>query len=346
MKIAIIRLSALGDVIVSAVFLPFLKQHYKGVKIHWFVDENFAPILKNAPHIDVLHALPYKKTLRTKNPLKIWRFFRGLHSLGVFDLIIDMQGLVKSALIGLFLAKKSPKRFVGFDKNSIREKLASLCYSHKVAVPYSAHILERNACVLKGGFDLLFSPQEWAEPLQERSLAFFCPKSPKLEPILSTPTPKVLFVLETSRVHKTYPLEGFKRVGLALKDCGLEILILSHAHLEQAKELYTCLSPQVQAVLLPPLTLEEVKTLVAGVGVVVGGDTGVVHLAWALKTPSVTLYGNTPKERFELKGVGHVALVGNPRADYDKNDYSIKDIPPLAIKEAVLKVLEGTNKFE
>lgn len=59
MKVAIIRLSALGDVVVSAVFLPFLKQRYKGVKIHWFVDENFAPILKDAPHIDVVVVLEY-----------------------------------------------------------------------------------------------------------------------------------------------------------------------------------------------------------------------------------------------------------------------------------------------
>ncbi|GLH58097.1 lipopolysaccharide heptosyltransferase I [Helicobacter ailurogastricus] len=346
MKVAIIRLSALGDVVVSAVFLPFLKQRYKGVKIHWFVDENFAPILKDAPHIDVLHALPYKRTLRTKNPLKIWRFYSHLRSLGVFDLIIDMQGLLKSALIGLFLAKKKPKHFVGFDRHSIREKLASLFYTHKVSIPYGAHILERNACVLKGGFDLLLKIKEWENPLQERNLAFFCPNSPKLEPILNTPTPKVLFVLETSRAYKTYPLEGFKQVGLALKDCGLEILILSHAHLEQAQELYACLSPQVKAVLLPLLTLEEVKTLVAGVSVVVGGDTGVVHLAWALKTPSVTLYGNTPKARFELKGKHHIALAGNLQADFAKNGFSINDIPPLAIKEAVLEVLKGAQTLD
>ncbi|WP_104690549.1 lipopolysaccharide heptosyltransferase I [Helicobacter heilmannii] len=346
MKIAIIRLSALGDVIVSAVFLPFLKQHYKGAKIHWFVDENFAPMLKNSPHIDVLHALPYKKTLRSKNPLKIWRFYWHLRSLGVFDLIVDMQGLLKSALIGLFLAKSKPKRFVGFDRHSIRETLASFFYTHKVAIPYTAHILKRNEKVLHDAFNLAFGVQGWQNSLELRNLAFFCPKSPKLEPILNTPTPKVLFVLETSKVHKTYPLEGFKQVGLALRNHGLEILILSHAHVEQAQELYTDLSPQVQVTLLPPLSLEEVKTLVARVSVVVGGDTGVVHLAWALKIPSVTLYGNTPKARFELKGAHHIALVGNPRADYAKNDYSIKDIPPLAIQEAVLSILKGTNKLD
>ncbi|CRF47579.1 Lipopolysaccharide heptosyltransferase I [Helicobacter heilmannii] len=348
MKIAIIRLSALGDVIVGAVFLPFLKQRYKEAKIHWFVDENFAPMLKNSPHIDVLHALPYKKTLRSKNPLKIWRFYRHLRFLGVFDLIIDMQGLLKSALIGLFLAKSKPKRFVGFDRHSIREKIASVFYTHQVAIPYTAHILKRNEAILHHAFNLAFGAKEWQNTLEQRERAFFCPKSPKLEPLLNTPMPKVLFVLETSRVHKTYPLEGFKQVGLALKDQRLEILILGHAHLEQAKELYTYLNPMLKTKvkLLPPLSLEEVKTLVARVSVVVGGDTGVVHLAWALKTPSVTLYGNTPKERFELKGTHHIALVGNPNADYNKNDHSIKDILPLAIKEAVLSILKGTNKLD
>ncbi|BEG58107.1 hypothetical protein NHP21005_17950 [Helicobacter sp. NHP21005] len=68
MKIAIIRLSALGDVIVSAVFLPFLKQHYKGAKIHWFVDENFAPMLKNSPTLMSYTPCPTKKPCAPKTP--------------------------------------------------------------------------------------------------------------------------------------------------------------------------------------------------------------------------------------------------------------------------------------
>ncbi|WP_235853015.1 MULTISPECIES: glycosyltransferase family protein [Helicobacter] len=119
MNVAIIRFSAMGDIIVSAVFLPFLKEHYPQAQIHWFVDTLFSPILEHSPCIDTLHIIPYKQILRSKNPVKIWRFYRDLQdSVPSFDVLIDMQGLLKSALFGAFLSKKA---FVGFDLFSIRD---------------------------------------------------------------------------------------------------------------------------------------------------------------------------------------------------------------------------------
>ncbi|WP_104638692.1 lipopolysaccharide heptosyltransferase I [Helicobacter bizzozeronii] len=339
MNIAIIRLSALGDVVVSAVFLPFIKAHYPKAQIHWFIDEAFAPLLQNCPYIDVLHALPYKKTLRSKNPLAIGKFYRSLRHLGLFDLIIDMQGLLKSALIGLFLAKKSPKRFVGFDARSIKEPIASLFYTHKVAIPYQEHILKRNQRVLQEGLSVIYPPQTWEQTLNKRHLAFFCP--PITQELGDKPC--VLFVLESSKPTKTYPLDRFYELGLSLKDCNLSVAILWHAHPQNAHKLHQTLSPHLPTILLPRMDLEQVKTLVSLVSVVVGGDTGIVHLAWALKTPSVTLYGNTPPKRFSLEGERHISLCGNPQANYHKKDFSIQNILPRAIKEAILQVLERSS---
>ncbi|WP_163531609.1 lipopolysaccharide heptosyltransferase I [Helicobacter suis] len=335
MTVAIIRLSSLGDVVLSAVFLPFLKERYR-VTIHWFIDETFAPLLKNCPCLDVLHALPYKKTLHSKNPLKIWRFYKSLHHLGIFDLVIDMQGLIKSALLGFFLRKK---KFIGFDRQSIRESLASLFYSHTVNIAYQQHILKRNQKILQEAFNLLYPPCNWQDCLQNRQQAFFCPPYPPLD-FTKKDSQKVLFVLETSRPNKTYPLECFYTLGLALKEYALEIWLLAHKQREQAKKLYEKLSPHLPTQLLPPLTLDQIKSVMIQMSVVVGGDTGIVHLSWALNIPSVTLYGNTPPERFKLEGEGHVYLCANSKANYDKKDFSIQEIPPIAIKEAILQVLE------
>ncbi len=60
MKIAIVRLSALGDIIQSAVVLQFIKNFKKDIEIHWFVDEKFEGILKNHPLIDKLYAIAKK----------------------------------------------------------------------------------------------------------------------------------------------------------------------------------------------------------------------------------------------------------------------------------------------
>lgn len=338
MTIAIIKLSALGDVVVSAVFLPFLKEHYKQAKIHWFIDESFAPLLKHCPYIDALHALPYKKTLRSKNPFQIWKFYRHLRHLGVFDLIIDMQGLLKSALVGFFLCKKQSGKFIGFDRHSIRESLASLFYTHKVHIAYSTHILKRNKKVLQEAFNAVYPSQIWKQTLQNRHLAFFCPPCDSIKKILGQ-GPQILFVLESSKPNKTYPLDRFQELGLSLKGCGLTVVILWHAHLDNAKRLHEHLSPHLSTILLPPLDLEQVKSLVSEMSVVVGADTGVVHLAWALKIPSVTLYGNTPPERFKLESAHNVFLCGNAQANYDKDDFSIQNIPANAIKEAILRIL-------
>lgn len=68
MKIAIVRLSALGDIIQSAVVLQFIKNFKKDIEIHWFVDEKFEGILKNHPLINKLYALPLKRQKNFKKP--------------------------------------------------------------------------------------------------------------------------------------------------------------------------------------------------------------------------------------------------------------------------------------
>ncbi|WP_104749477.1 lipopolysaccharide heptosyltransferase I [Helicobacter cynogastricus] len=338
MKVGIIRLSAMGDVVVSAVFLPFLKQRYPSVQIHWFVDSLFAPLLQYSPYIDKLHILSYKQTLRTKNPLKIWRFFRTLREIENLDVLIDMQGLLKSAFLGAWLSKKA---FVGFDRSSIREPLASFFYNHKVTIPYSTHILKRNQAVLEKGFSML-GACKWEDCLEQRHKAFHLPLCPSLRK-LDNPHSKILFVLEASKPNKIYPWESFAQVGQALQNVGLEIVLLWHAQPDHAKALYRALKPYIPTTLLPPLQLDSVKTLVSRMHAVVGGDTGIVHLAWALQIPSVTLYGNTPKERFELKGKDHIALVGNAQANYSKKDFSIQNISPKQVAQAILQVLGGVK---
>ncbi|MFC3848260.1 lipopolysaccharide heptosyltransferase I [Helicobacter baculiformis] len=337
MNVAIIRFSALGDIILSAVFLPFIREHYPQVRIHWFVDTIFAPILLHSPYIDHLHIIPYKQTLHTKNPLQIWNFYRNLKQhTEDFDVLIDMQGLLKSALFGACVRKKA---FVGFDISSIKERLASLFYSHKVTIPYSTHILKRNQAILEHGFNML-NTCIWDHALEMRHSAFYLPSCPQLHSLFKGTRPKILFVLEASTPNKMYPWQHFAQVGRLLQNKDVEIVILWHAHFKHAQALYDALKSRMPTILLPPLKLEEIKTLVSLVHVVVGGDTGIVHLAWALQIPSVTLYGNTPKTRFALEGYAQIALVGNAHANYSKRDFSIQRISPQQVAQAIIQLIE------
>ncbi|WRB60414.1 lipopolysaccharide heptosyltransferase I [Helicobacter pylori] len=333
MKIAIVRLSALGDIIVSAVFLALIKERFTNAQIEWFVDERFSAILEHSPYIDKLHPIALKSVLTTFNPLKIFKLFKSLRAYE-YDMVIDMQGLIKSALITQML--KAPKK-VGFDCTSAREGLSAFFYSQKVSIAYNESVLKRNFTLLSHALNL---PQkEISESLRSRSKVFSYQDSPKIDALnLNENKLKILFVLETSKINKTYPIERFKELALALEN--FQICLLWHASEDKATVLYGALKNQRDVLLLPKLTLNEVKALLFKMDLIIGGDTGITHLAWALQKPSITLYGNTPMERFKLESPINVSLTGNSNANYHKKDFSIQNIEPKKIKECVLNILK------
>ncbi len=333
MKIAIVRLSALGDIIVSAVFLAAIKERFTNAQIEWFVDERFGAILEHSPYIDKLHPIALKRTLTTFNPLKIFKLFKSLRAYE-YDIVIDMQGLIKSALITQML--KAPKK-VGFDCTSAREGLSAFFYSQKVSIAYNESVLKRNFTLLSHALNL--PKKEISEGLRSRSKVFSYQDSPKIDALnLNKNKPKILFVLETSKINKTYPIERFKELALALEN--FQICLLWHADEDKANVLYGTLKNQCDVLLLPKLTLNEVKALLFKMDLIIGGDTGITHLAWALQKPSITLYGNTPMERFKLESPINVSLTGNSNANYHKKDFSIQNIEPKKIKECVLNILK------
>ncbi|GAA6848567.1 lipopolysaccharide heptosyltransferase I [Helicobacter pylori] len=333
MKIAIVRLSALGDIIVSAVFLALIKERFTNAQIEWFVDERFGAILEHSPYIDKLHSIALKSTLTTFNPLKIFKLFKSLRAYE-YDMVIDMQGLIKSALITQML--KAPKK-VGFDCASAREGLSAFFYSQKVSIAYNEPVLKRNFTLLSHALNL--PKKEISEGLSSRSKVFSYQDSPKIDALnLNKNKPKILFVLETSKINKTYPIERFKELALALEN--FQICLLWHASEDKATALYGALKNQRDVLLLPKLTLNEVKALLFKMDLIIGGDTGITHLAWALQKPSITLYGNTPMERFKLESPINVSLTGNSNANYHKKDFSIQNIEPKKIKECVLNILK------
>ncbi len=317
----------------SAVFLALIKECFTNAQIEWFVDERFSAILEHSPYIDKLHSIALKSALTTFNPLKIFKLFKSLRAYE-YDIVIDMQGLIKSALITQML--KAPKK-VGFDCASAREGLSAFFYSQKVSIAYNEPVLKRNFTLLFHALNL--PKKEISESLSSRSKVFSYQDSPKIDALnLNKNKLKILFVLETSKINKTYPIERFKELALALEN--FQICLLWHADEDKATALYHTLKNQRDVLLLPKLTLNEVKALLFKMDLIIGGDTGITHLAWALQKPSITLYGNTPMERFKLESPINVSLTGNSNANYHKKDFSIQNIEPKKIKECVLNILK------
>lgn len=352
LRIGIIRLSALGDCIVSAAFLADfvqeIEQHY-AIHLTWFVDSRFSAILEHSPYTDSLEIITLKRqSLRQKLHL-----IARLAKLPIFDLLIDMQGLIKSALIGAFVRKRT---FIGFGFGSAKEPLSALFYTHRIQIAYQENILKRNALLLHKAKELLHIAQDSQPQLPDMlthkasSFAYTPQALTHIASILTT-KPCILCVLESSLPSKTYDPTLFAQTIAMI--CGhlesVQIILLAHTDTHKLTQILqsSALTSLQNSHIITPLSnlnLDAVKALVAQMDLVIGGDTGITHLAWALGRDSITLYGNTPAHRFKLLGESNIVLSGSDNPTYDKNDFSINNIAPSKIAECAITLLCDQKK--
>ena len=136
MKIAIVKLSALGDIIHAMVVLQFIKNHYQKIEVDWIVEESYKELLEFHPDINKVHVVNIKKAKKKKSLYLLLNELRRVRKFGPYDLVIDLQGLIKSALITRMIS--SDKTF-GFDKYSARESLAANFYNQTFNFDYDKY---------------------------------------------------------------------------------------------------------------------------------------------------------------------------------------------------------------
>ena len=128
MKIAIVKLSALGDIVHAMIVLQFIKKYNQEIEVDWVVEENYKELLEYHPDINKVHVINIKKAKNKKSLFLFLTELRRVRLFGPYDFVIDMQGLIKSALIARIIPSKLT---VGFDKKSLRESLAAIFYNKK-----------------------------------------------------------------------------------------------------------------------------------------------------------------------------------------------------------------------
>jgi len=329
MKIAIVKLSAMGDIIHAMVALQYLKQNFPDLMIDWIVEKAFVQILENNPDIDNILAVNLKALKKDK--MALFKEIKKIKSYSEnnYDLVIDAQGLLKSAITARLLGKK----VVGFSKDSIREGVASYFYHQKIAIPYKENAIERNTKVLGEALGVSISTEEI---LNKEPFLFYNQNNPL--PI--SLKEYIVLVVGASVKNKIYPKEHFLEVAQAL---GETIVVIWANEYEQSVALF--LEEKVDHVTAcPKLNLNELKQLIAHSKLVIGGDTGPTHMAWALNTPSITIFGNTPEYRNTyitsinkvVKSNSHV----NP-LKLDKSDFSIQEIKPQTIVTLAKELLNA-----
>lgn len=316
-RIAIIKLSAMGDIIHAMVALQYIKRKYPNLQIDWFVESTFAPILENNPDINEIIKLDLKSIKKDKkeiiNQIKLIKKYKT----NSYDLVIDAQGLIKSAIVSFFLGKSR----VGFSKNSTREKLASFFYTKKVDIAYDKNAIERNVKVLSQAlnFDI---PKD--DILNKKPFLFYKNENEVIYEYLNKDKKNVLFVIGASWPSKMYSKEKFAKIINNLD----ENCLITWGN-EAEKDIADFIANISKAKVLPKLDLNSLKAIMSKVDLVIGNDTGPTHMAWALNIPSITLFGNTPGYRntyiTNTNKIIESKSIVNP-FKLDRNDFSIKEI--------------------
>ncbi|KLE13078.1 lipopolysaccharide heptosyltransferase I [Aliarcobacter butzleri] len=316
-RIAIIKLSAMGDIIHAMVALQYIKRKYPNLQIDWFVESAFAPILENNPDINQIIKLDLKSIKKDKkeiiNQIKLIKKYEK----NSYDLVIDAQGLIKSAIVSFFLGKNR----VGFSKNSTREKLASFFYTKRVDIAYDKNAIERNVKVLSQVLNFEITKDDI---LNKKPFLFYKNENEVIYEYLNKDKKNVLFVIGASWLSKMYSKEKFAKIINNLD----ENCLITWGN-ESEKDIADFIANISKAKVLPKLDLNSLKAIMSKVDLVIGNDTGPTHMAWALNTPSITLFGNTPGYRntyiTNINKIIESKSIVNP-FKLDRNDFSIKEI--------------------
>jgi len=312
MKIAIVRLSALGDIFQSMIVLQFIKSRYPAAQIDWFVDSFYEDALKDNEDIDKIIPINLKKLKNDFSIKELFNIVKELKSCPVYDYIFDLQGLLKSALVSRLIPGKNR---VGFDKKSIRERFAVYFYSRTFFVPYNENVIKRYIGIFNKSLNLNVTSKEI---LNKKSI-FRYPKN------LNSANKKGLIIIGASFESKIYPVENFAKV---INSLGLDFIVLWKTTLEK-KMATQLVSLTNRAKLSESLDISELKSLVTNSSIVIGGDTGPTHLAWAMNVPSITIFGPTPIERNFFQTKINYGIKSNSQVNaykINKNDFSIRDI--------------------
>lgn len=321
MKIAIVKLSALGDIVHAMLALQFIKAARPDIEIHWIVEQNFVGVLADNPHIARIHTVNLKAL--KANKMGVFQEFARIKAYAAehYDLVIDVQGLIKSALVARILSDNC----IGFDRHSIRETAAAWLYRQTIAYPYDANTVLRNLAVITRPLGLEVTQQQI---LDKQPFLYYQPPQENLHDYYADGKANVLLVIGSTWPSRNYPKEKYLKVAQ-----GLAANCLICAGNAEERQAAAWIAARSDAGVLPRLSLNGLKAAIAKADLIIGNDTGPTHMAWGLNRPCITLFGPTPVSRVYQTDSNKVlksSSVVNP-FKLNKSDFSIAEIEESAV---------------
>lgn len=282
MQVLIVKTSSMGDVLHTLPALTDAMQAIPGIRFDWVVEENFAQIPGWHPAVDKVLPVAIRRWRKhwfgSQQREERVLFKRELQS-RQYDVVIDAQGLIKSAALVTRLARGVKH---GQDSRSAREPFASWWYDQRHEIDKKQHAVERTR-------ELFAKSLGYQKPQTQGDYAI---AAHFLRDVPQDTVPYLVFLHATTRDNKHWPESHWRDLIALLQPSGLRIKLpwgAEHEH-QRAQRLADGFD---HVEVLPKLTLEAVARELAGAKAVVSVDTGLSHLTAALDRPNITLYGPT-----------------------------------------------------
>lgn len=289
-RLLIVRLSALGDIVHAVPVVSALRRLDPRLRIDWLVEERYADVLALVDDVRrvIVRAAegggdgPDARFTGGAGYLRAVRYLRRQR----YDVALDLQGLIKSAV---WARVSGARRVIGFAAGHLREPQAAWLYGETVEPPAPAHVIRKNLS-LAARLGAAVEPVEL--PLRVGS-------SPVRHEVTAAIGPARYAVLNPGAAwpNKRWPADRFGAVATALLHRhGLASFVTWGPDERGLAEAVVAASSGA-ARLAPPTGIADLASLMAGAALVVSGDTGPLHIAAAVGTPIVGLYGPTWPER-------------------------------------------------
>lgn len=277
-RIVVVRLGSLGDLVHALPAVAALRRAYPHATIDWLVDRVHGEFLDLVPVIssvivlrrpDVAGWLEARRELRRRQ----------------YDVAIDFQGLIKSALLARL---SGAGRVIGFDRGAAREPLASLFYTERVAVGERGHVIDKN----------LRLAAAVGAPVDRREFPLTVPASPAADAVRKMiDGPYAVLNPGAAWPNKRWPPERFGAVARWLAERrGWRSVVLWGPGEEKIAAGVAGASAGT-ALVAPHTGLADLVAILRDAKLMVSGDTGPTHIAGAVGTPIVSLFGPTTPAR-------------------------------------------------
>ena len=288
MKILVVRLSSLGDILHLFPAVSDLQRRFPAAEIHWLVEPAFAEMA--GWHAAVTRVIPVPLRAHKKTWWKLPELLRSVRSelqAERYDIVLDAQGLLKSAL----LARLAGVPVSGFAAGSAREALAARLYRNSANVPPGLHVVDKNRQLVARLFNAdIAQPANFG--LDEfRRQQLLVELDPGLHEI--TAQPYLVLLHGTTWNSKYWPEASWLELIRLLTGAGWRCLLPwgNEDERQRAQRLQT--AGGEHAVILPRLPLTGLTRVLLHAHAFVGVETGIGHLAAVLDIPGIMLHGPT-----------------------------------------------------